>query len=188
MSFFKIKLIIFSLFSFNAFSADDILRDIKYETDTPEAKEITGNITFKGNITDSSCDIIQKNKEVDLGEHSVAELKNKDDKTQSEEFDISLINCSLAMMSLKIKMEGTAHKDNPALYALDAGENSAGKVGITVTDKQDKQITPAGIYQDIVLKNDSRDYTLTYKAAYQATGLVTPGTGNATVNYTVSYE
>ncbi|XKD94877.1 fimbrial protein [Morganella morganii] len=125
---------------------------------------------------------------MELGEHSVADLKNKDDKTQAEEFDISLINCSLAMTSLKIKMEGTAHKDNAALYALDAGEKSAGNVGIAVTDKQDQPITPAGIYQNIALKNDSRDYTLTYKAAYQATGLATPGTGNATINYTVSYE
>lgn len=154
----------------------------------PGAQEITGNIVFKGNITDSSCDIIQKNKEVDLGEHSVAALKNRDDRTREEAFDISLINCSLAMTSLKIKMEGTAHEDNAMLYALNANEESAGNVGIRIATAGGQQITPAGDYRDIPLQADSRDYTLNYTASYQATGLATPGTGNATVNYTVSYE
>lgn len=189
MSFFKRKLIISSLFllSFNALSVDDN-NEIDPEVEIPEAKELTGNITFTGKITDSSCDITQKDKEVDLGEHSVTELKNKDDKTKAEAFDISLINCSLAMTSLKIKMEGAAHKDNVALYALDAGDKSAGNVGISIATEGGQQMIPAGDYQDIPLQADSRDYTLNYTAAYQATGLATPGEGNATVNYTVSYE
>ncbi|AVK38779.1 fimbrial family protein [Morganella morganii] len=92
------------------------------------------------------------------------------------------------MTSLKIKMEGTAHADNATLYALDANEKSAGKVGISIATAEGQQVTPAGDYRDIPLKADSRDYTLNYTAAYQATGLATPGEGNATVNYTVSYE
>lgn len=192
MSSFKRKLIVSSLLllSFNSFSDDsnNIPGLIEGEHQGRVAKRITGNIIFKGKITDSSCDIIQKDKEVDLGEHSVADLKKKDNKTPVKEFDISLINCSLAMTPLKIKMEGMAHTDNAELYALEADEKSAGNVGIVITDEQDQLISPAGIYKDIALKNDSRDYTLTYKAAYQATGLATPGTGNATINYTVSYE
>lgn len=190
MTLFKKKLIVSSLFlfAFNSFSADGDLYDIQPETDIPEGKDITGNIVFKGEITDSSCDITQKDKEVNLGGHSVAGLKNKGDKTKSEPFDISLINCSLAMTSLKIKMEGTAHKDNAVLYALNAEEKSAGNVGISITTAEGQQMVPAGNYHDIPLRPDSRDYTLNYTAAYQATGLATPGTGNATVNYTVSYE
>lgn len=189
MSFFKRKLIISSLFllSFNALSVDDN-HEIEPEVEVPEAKELTGNITFTGKITDSSCDITQKDKEVNLGEHSVTELKNKDDKTKAEAFDISLINCSLAMTSLKIKMEGEAHKDNAVLYALDAGDKSAVNVGISITTAAGQPMIPAGDYHDIPLQADSRDYTLNYTAAYQATGLATPGEGNATVNYTVSYQ
>ena len=183
MSLFKRKLIISSLllFSFNAFSADGDVNEIAPEVDV-DTKEITGN------ITDSSCDITQKDKDVYLGEHSVAKLKKNDDRTEEKAFDISLINCSLAMTSLKIKMEGTAHADNATLYALDANEKSAGKVGISIATAEGQQVTPAGDYRDIPLKADSRDYTLNYTAAYQATGLATPGEGNATVNYTVSYE
>ena len=147
-----------------------------------------GNIRFTGKITDSSCDITQKDKDVYLGEHSVAKLKKNDDRTEEKAFDIYLINCSLAMKSLKIKMECTAHADNATLYALDANEKSAGKVGISIATAEGQQVTPAGDYRDIPLKADSRDYTLNYTAAYQATGLATPGEGNATVNYTVSYE
>ncbi len=183
----KFKLMVSSLvlLSFNSFSAD--IPDVRLE-DIPETKEITGNIVFKGKITDSSCDIIQKNKEVDLGEHSVADLKKKDDRTKEEKFDISLINCSLAMTSLRIKIEGAAHTDNASLYALDTTEKSAGKVGISIATAEGQQMTPAAGYYDIPLQIDSRDYTLNYTAAYQATGLATPGSGNATVNYTVSYN
>ncbi|EMD6371691.1 TPA: fimbrial protein [Morganella morganii] len=190
MSLFKRKLIISSLLllSFNAFSADDDINEITPEADVADAKEITGNIRFTGKITDSSCDITQKDKDVYLGEHSVAKLKKNDDRTEEKAFDISLINCSLAMTSLRIKMEGTAHADNATLYALDANDKSAGKVGISIMTAEGQQVTPAGGYRDIPLKADSRDYTLNYTAAYQATGLATPGEGNATVNYTVSYE
>ncbi|MET4859537.1 fimbrial protein [Morganella morganii] len=188
MSCFKSKLLISSLFllSVNSFAADD--DGILGEQPAEDPIEINGNIVFKGEITDSSCDIAQKNIEVDLGTHSAKLLKNRDDRTQAEQFDIVVTDCSLSMASLKIQMSGTAHKDNAALFALDAGEKNAGNVGIIVTDKQDQPIIPGAAYQDIVLKNDSRDYTLTYSAAYQATGLATPGTGNATINYTVSYQ
>lgn len=77
MSLFKRKLIISSLllFSFNTFSADDDINEIAPEVDVAEAKKITGNIKFTGKITDSSCDITQEDKDVYLGEHSVAKLK-----------------------------------------------------------------------------------------------------------------
>lgn len=186
MSLLKRKLIIssFIFLSAGSFAGNGaILPEVDGLSDTI----ITGNIIFRGNITDSSCEIFQKDKEVDLGNHSVAELKNRDDKTNPEPFDISVMNCSLAMTSLKITMNGTPHKDNAALYTLDAGENSAGNVGISITTAAGQQVMPGTDYT-IERKTDSRDYTLSYNAAYQATGLTTPGTGNATVNYTVSYE
>ena len=184
----KGKLLISSLLllSVNSFAADDneIIGELPYE----DPVEINGNIAFKGEITDSSCDFAQKNIEVNLGSHSAALLKNRDDRTPEEEFNIILTNCSLAMKSLKVKMTGTAHKDSAVLFALDADDNSAGNVGIVITGSDSEQISPAGVYRDIALKDNSRDYTLTYRAAYQATGLATPGAGNATVNYTISYE
>ncbi|HAS8349659.1 fimbrial protein [Morganella morganii] len=188
MSLLKNKLFISSLFllSVSSFAAD--VEEIIGEIPSEDPVEINGNIVFKGEITDSSCDIAQKDIEVDLGTHSAKLLKTRDDRTPEKEFDIVVADCSLSMTSLKIKMTGTAHGDNATLYALDAGEKSAGNVGIIVIDKQNQPITPGADYQDITLKNDSRDYTLTYSAAYQATGLATPGTGNATINYTVSYE
>ncbi|KOO19453.1 major fimbrial subunit [Morganella morganii] len=174
------------LLSVNSFAAD--VNEIIGEVPSEDPIEINGNIAFKGEITDSSCDITQKNIEVNLGSHSAALLKNRDDRTPTEAFDIVMTDCSLSMTSLKIKMTGTAHEDNAALYALDAGEKNAGNVGIVVMNEQDQPIIPGTPYQDIALKKDSRDYTLGYKAAYQATALVTPGTGNATINYTVSYQ
>ncbi len=191
MSSLKNKLLISFLFllSVNSFAADG--NEIIGEQPAEDYIPIRGNIVFKGEITDSSCDIAQRNIEVDLKSHSVALLKNKDDKTPAEQFDIVIENCSLSMTSLKINMAGTAHKDNATLFALDADDKSAGNVGIAITDISgagNHLMNPAGGDRNITLKNDSRDYTLTYSAAYQATGLATPGKGNATVNYTVSYE
>ena len=175
MSCFKSKLLISSLFllSVNSLAADG--DDAFIVPEVKEPTEINGNIVFKGEITDSSCDITQKDIEVDLGSHSAALLKNRDDRTPAEQFDIVVTDCSLSMASLKIQMSGTAHKDNAALFALDAGTGN-------------HLMSPAGGDRKITLKNDSRDYTLTYSAAYQATGLATPGKGNATINYTVSYQ
>ncbi|MEY0255480.1 fimbrial protein [Morganella morganii] len=187
---FKSKLLISSLFllSVNSFAAEN---EILGEQEEKDPVKIEGHILFKGEITDSSCDITQKDIEVDLGSHSVTLLKNRDDKTPAEQFDIVITNCSLSMTSLKINMTGAAHNDNATLFALDAGDKSAGNVGIAVNDVSgtgNHLMNPAGGDRNITLKNDSRDYTLTYSAAYQATGLATPGKGNATINYTVSYQ
>lgn len=188
MSCFKSKLLISSLFllSVNAFSAEG---EILGEQESKEPIEIGGRILFKGLITDSSCAIAQDNKEVDLKEHSIAELKKAGDKTTEEEFTISVIDCSLATASLKIKMEGTPHKDNNILYALDVDDKSAQNVGISVSVKDDgTQMIPGGAFQNIAMTKNSRDHSVTYLAGYQATGTATPGTGNATIHYTVSYE
>ncbi|EMQ4857064.1 type 1 fimbrial protein [Morganella morganii] len=190
MSSLKNKLFISSLFllSVNSFAKDPV---IKGEQDVKDPVEIDGSISFKGEITDSSCDITQNDIEVDLGSHSVLLLENKDDMTPAEQFNIDITNCSLSMSSLKINMTGTAHKDNAALFALDADDRSAGNVGIVITNiagTGNHPVNPAAGARDITLRNDSRNYTLTYSAAYQATGQATPGTGNATINYTVSYE
>ncbi|HID7484008.1 fimbrial protein [Morganella morganii] len=187
MSYLKRKLLITSLIllSVNTFAADE---DPFIEAERKDPTEINGSINFSGKITDSSCDITQKDIDVDLKNHSAALLKNRDDRTPPENFDIAITNCSLSMKSLQIKMTGAAHNDNPALFALDANDKSAGNVGIVITTSGNYQITPAEGYRDITLTPDSRDYTLTYSAGYQATGLATPGEGNATINYTVSYE
>ncbi|MBA5837098.1 type 1 fimbrial protein, partial [Morganella morganii] len=54
---------LYLLFSFNAFSADGDVNEIAPEVDV-DPKEITGNIRFTGKITDSSCDITLKDKDV----------------------------------------------------------------------------------------------------------------------------
>ncbi|MEG0278111.1 MAG: fimbrial protein [Morganella sp. (in: enterobacteria)] len=160
--------------------------DIKPEIDDPV--KISGNIHFKGNITDSSCDITQKDQEVELGTHSVAILTENGKKTDPVDFTIDIKNCSLSMNELTIQMMGTEHAENNAIFALDADDQSAGKIGIAIKTKEGDAITPAGGGRNIPLRKDSRDYSLNYVANYQATGLSTPGKANATVNYTVTYN
>lgn len=192
MSLLKNKLLISSLLllSANSFANDD--DDERHDVVMlPSLTTIEGNIKFKGAINDSSCDISQESKaiEIDLGNHSAALLKKRGDRTQEIPFDIVIADCSISMSYLKIKMTGTAHKDDANLFALNSDEQSAGNVGIAITNISDNQlVTPAAGDRDIARKNDSRDYTLSYSAAYQATGLATPGLGNAIVDYTVTYQ
>lgn len=180
----KSKLITSALIMFaaNAYAVDDI----KPEVEDPA--EISGNIYFKGNITDSSCDITQKDQEVELGTHSVAILTENGKNTDPVDFTIDIKNCSLSMNALTIQMMGASHAENNAIFALDADEQSAGKIGIAIKTKGGDAITPAGGRQNILLRQDSRDYALDYVANYQATGLSTPGKANATVTYTVTYN
>lgn len=192
MSFFNKKIIISSLvfFTVNSFAVDAEEPMARGEADIMEIVPLKGNINFKGRITDSSCDAdTEKDIDVYMGEHSVAKLKKAGDKTKDKtDFSILVTDCSLAMTSLKIKMEGQTHKDNPSLFALDAGEGNAGNVGIRIENKAGEQITMADGYRDIALTEGRRDYALEYKAMYQATGRATPGNANATVRYTISYE
>ena len=180
----KSKLITLSLIMFaaNVYAIDDI----KPEPEDPT--EISGNVHFKGNITDSSCDITQKDQEVELGTHSVAILTENGKSTDPVDFTIDIKNCSLSMSALTIQMTGTSHAENNAIFALDADDQSAGKIGIAIKTKEGDAITPAGGNRNIPLRQDSRDYALNYIANYQATGLSTPGKANATVNYTVTYN
>lgn len=180
----KSKLIISALIMFttNSYAIDDI----KPEMEEPE--NISGDIYFKGSITDSSCDITQKDQEVALGSHSVAILTENGNSTAPVDFTIDIKNCSLSMNSLTIQMMGASHAENNAIFALDADDQSAGKIGIAIKTKEGDAVTPAGNNRNIALRQDSRDYALNYVANYQATGLATPGKANATVNYTVSYN
>ncbi|WP_413493290.1 fimbrial protein [Morganella psychrotolerans] len=170
------------LFSANAFAVNDIIP----EAEGPDV--ISGDFHFKGNITDSSCDITQKDQEVELGTHSVAVLKENGSSTAPVEFTIDIKNCSLSMNALTIQMAGSPHAGNNAIFALDADDQSAGKIGIAIKTKDGEAVTPAGGSRNIPLRHDSRDYSLDYAANYQSTGLATPGKANATVNYTVTYN
>ncbi|RUT65306.1 fimbrial assembly protein [Morganella morganii] len=188
MFYLKRKLILSSLvlLSVSSFADNDDM--INHEAPAKEPSEISARISFRGMITDSSCAIAQDNKEVDLKEHSIAKLKKAGDKTEEKEFTISVVDCSLATTSLKIKMEGTAHNDNNTLFALDAGEESAQNVGIYIKAKGGAQMVPGGGFQDMPVTENSREHSVTYLAGYQATGTAAPGKGDAVVNYTVSYE
>ncbi len=170
------------IFSANAYAINDI------NPEPAEPVEISGNVHFKGNITDSSCDITQKDQEVELGTHSVTLLKENGKSTPPVDFTIDIENCSLSMSSLTIQMSGESHVGNNTIFALDADDQSAGKVGIAIKTKEGKTVMPAGDKREILLRQDSRDYSLNYTANYQATGLATSGKANATVNYTVTYN
>ena len=99
---------------------------------------------YREKLRTSSCDITQKDKDVYLGEHSVAKLKKMmTERKKKASFDISLINCSLAMTSLKIKMEGTAHAPTMQRCMHWMPMKSAGKVGISIATAEGQQITPA---------------------------------------------
>ena len=170
------------MFASNVYAIDDIIPEVE------DPAEISGSIHFKGNITDSSCDITQKDQEVELGTHSVAILTENGKNTDPVDFTIDIKNCSLSMSALTIQMMGPSHAENNAIFALDADDQSAGKIGIAIKTKEGEAITPAGGRRNIPLRHDSRDYALNYIANYQATGLSTPGKANATVNYIVTYN
>lgn len=182
----KSKLMVSALIMFTttSFAADPV----QIEGEPKESEHINGSIKFKGSITDSSCNITQKEQEVDLGVHSAAILKEMNSSTNPVDFTIDIKDCSLSMNSLTITMNGEAHADNNAIFALNTDEQSAGKVGIEISTKAGDPVTPAGMSKNITLRQDSRDYSLAYVANYRATGLATPGTANATVNYTVTYN
>lgn len=146
-------------------------------------------ITVTGNVHVAACrvDPSSQNVPVDLGKHSIYQLKNIGDSTDPVTFSIDLEDCPETTNSALIKLDGFADADNNQLIKLDDMPDSASGVGVAVYDNTGTIVPlwmPSAAYQ---LQKGSN--LLSFTAKYVVSKLpVTNGIADATVSFTLNYQ
>lgn len=149
-----------------------------------------GQVNFVGSITDDACTVVNNMSSpltVTLGNISSKAFTATGSTAAPTKFTIALKNCPEATTSAKVKFDGVADSNVNTLLALTQGAGVATNVAIQLTD--DKNVA-------VPLYTESASYPLTvgdnnldFIARYYATAdVVTPGSANASSNFTIIYN
>lgn len=172
---FIISALVASFVSLSAFSADNG----------------DGTIHFKGELIDAPCVVSadSQNQEVNLGQVKTSVFAAKGDKSPAKPFQIKLEECDLTAGKTKVSVgfAGTGDTIDPTLVSVANEAGAAGSVGIGIYDNANKLISLNTGASEAPLKTGQT--VLYYTAAYVSTAAaVTPGYGNAQVDFNVTYN
>ncbi|WP_265420930.1 fimbrial protein [Aeromonas salmonicida] len=162
--------VVFGLFSVNAIAAD-------------------GQISFTGSIDANTCMVNSGTNDfaVNLGAVPASALSNIGDIAGNQAFDMALTGCAGGATKVAAKFESLDLGANGFLKLNSA--STASEVVIGIWDQSGAHqpingVVPASSYVDIA----SGSATLSYVAAYKATGEAQVGSANSQVAYTLSYQ
>nr|WP_318383683.1 chaperone-usher fimbrial major subunit [uncultured Enterobacter sp.] len=166
------------------------------------ANAIDGNVHFRGEVIDSTCEVTAgtKDQNVDLGKVNKTAFTGVSSTAAAREFTISLVKCPDTYSKAAINFEGADAGDgdlaigNPVTTSVPGdytGSDTAApatNVAIRIYNKADNsqvKLYKESAFMDI--KNGKAD--LEFIARYIATAdIVTPGTANADAQFTVIYQ
>jgi len=124
---------------------------------------------------------------VDMGKHSIYQLRNIGDATDPVPFSIRLRNCPQTTQSAQVKMDGIADANNNSLFRIDNIADSATGIGVAIYDSSGAMLSLASTSTPYNLQKG--DNTLTFTASYVVSKLpVTNGMADATVDFTLIYQ
>lgn len=140
-----------------------------------------------GEITNPACNttIINNDSAVNMGTYSTSSIK-PGDKTELIQFNIGLANCPNSLDNVQFTFKGTSMNVQDDYFSLDP--DGATNVGIVLYDS-DKTTLIAPNKKTAgksITKNISNIFN--FYAAYIATGTVSEGNANATVDIDISYN
>ncbi|MGL5969665.1 MAG: fimbrial protein [Kluyvera sp.] len=174
-----------------------------------------GTVHFRGEITDSTCTVDQGDAEqyVDLHKVGTSSLNGSVGKTTSPTaFEIKLRDCPAVFTTASAVFSGTEDSDSTGNLAIgsgnapvnDTGNPSGDFTGIDASGAALPAASATGVAIQILNRSDnsvvelfkpsaatdisSGSATLKFLAQYISTkSVVTPGTGNADAQFTVTY-
>ncbi|WP_312414900.1 fimbrial protein [Pseudescherichia sp.] len=124
---------------------------------------------------------------VDMGKHSIYQLKNIGDSTEPVSFSITLRDCPETTHSARVKMDGIADASNNSLFRIDNVADSATGIGVAIYDVTGAILSLASTSAPYNLRKG--DNTLSFAANYVVSTLpVTNGVADATVDFTLIYQ
>ncbi|MCS3430460.1 fimbrial protein [Klebsiella sp. BIGb0407] len=167
----KNKIIILLFFSFSPF--------IAWGADV--------SFIITGEIINPPCNttIINNDSAVNMGTYSTSAIK-PGDKTDLIKFNIGLSNCPNSLDNIQFTFNGKSMNVNNDYFSLDP--DGATNVGIVLYEEDKTTLIAPNIKTagKSISKNISNIFT--FYAAYIATGAVTEGNANATLDIDISYN
>lgn len=153
-----------------------------------------GTIQFTGSIVNAPC-VIDNNSAsavVNLGQYRVDSFSGSGTTSSPVDFNIDLIDCSVDTYSkAAVTFNGVTIDGNNkvlALTARQAADTTAGGVGIQIL--QDSEALPVDGTTASTLKSFTEEgVSLRFQAQYLALAEnVTPGSANASADFTITYQ
>ncbi|MFW0765650.1 long polar fimbrial protein LpfE [Trabulsiella odontotermitis] len=148
-----------------------------------------GDLHFSLSIRQGTCELVQSDFSVEMGEVSLARGQNVGDALNSVPFTLGLQHCG-DVVTARVTMDGAADTDNPDLFALDKG--GADGVALKIVDANGKIQKPKSTdatSHDFAITPTQGTISLAWTASYVVTHTpVKSGAANALVNFSVEYE
>ncbi|WHP33243.1 long polar fimbrial protein LpfE [Trabulsiella odontotermitis] len=148
-----------------------------------------GDLHFSLSIRQGTCELVQSDFSVEMGEVSLARGQNVGDALNSVPFTLGLQHCG-DVVTARVTMDGAADTDNPDLFALDKG--GADGVALKIVDANGKIQKPKSTdatSHDFAITPTQGMISLAWTASYVVTHTpVKSGAANALVNFSVEYE
>ncbi|WP_260513539.1 fimbrial protein [Serratia fonticola] len=149
-----------------------------------------GNIKFNGDILETACKVdTATQKIVNMGKINKSAFNGPGDLAAPKKFSIILKDCPTSVTSARVTFDGEADMANSNLLALNE-EGAATGVGLALFESDGSTPIPVSVLSKAITLDTtaSNINTLSYIAKYMATGPVVAGNGNATTDFTVSYN
>ncbi|WIL42759.1 fimbrial protein [Pantoea agglomerans] len=144
-------------------------------------------ISLHGNIVASSCTFSQDddNQTIPLGDWPVKNFSNSSGgvRTQPVYFGISLTDCSAS--ATELVFSGKQDSSSAELLALDS-DSSAENVAIEILDAEKNRVALNTTVTNTV--DSSGNVAYTFYANYISTGVVSAGSANGTLTFTINYS
>lgn len=150
-----------------------------------------GTVKFTGSIVDAPCavDNSADGKSVDLGQYRVADFSKTGDVSAVKVFNIGLSNCAVDTYSkASVTFSGPTAAGSNTAISLDGGSDSATGVGVQLL-KNNTVLAVDGSDTSSATSLLQGANSLTFQAQYVALAdAVTPGSANATADFTLTYQ
>jgi major type 1 subunit fimbrin (pilin) len=151
-------------------------------------------INFQGEVSDETCSVAVNGNSASpvvlMPTVSKSELATSGDTAGQTAFTVGLTGCS-GSSSTSTKVSTVFVGNNVTANGNLANTGTAQNVEVQLIDSKDAVINLTGGYTgdgDLTLAADATESSATYNAQYYATGVSSPGTVAASLQYAVTYQ
>jgi len=150
-----------------------------------------GTVNISGTIQDNTCELApdSQNKNVDMGTVAESQFSRIGDFSAAKIFTLNLQNCGPAASEASVTFSGTTDKQNPDMFAIESGADSASGLALGIYDSDGNRIAPGKSSAGVALKPAQASVQLTFTARYVSVMEdVTAGSANVIVTFVVNYS
>ncbi len=150
---------------------------------------IDSNISIKGMVKDSICEVAPSSKfiNVDLGLYDIRTFNNIGDASKYIPFDILLTACGSGVSKVKVRFLGLEDMYNPNLLKIDMTSSSASGVGIQLLDRYKNEIRINSPSKEYIIKPSEDNDLIFYARIMSSTNKVEAGNLEAMATFELEF-